>query len=150
LGGWIDRLTSRDLRTAVRQRLVQDTVVFVKGKLDYRREKPNIIAAELITLDQVREKLAAKVKIRLDAKDVTKEKVAAIKTICQHHRGQSPVYVAVKTGKGRVYAAADKKLSVNPDVEFCKKCGRPPLAYVIRAYCIDDIIKKLRKSFDGL
>jgi hypothetical protein len=29
--------------------------------------------------------------------------------------------VAVKTDKGRVYAAADKHLSVNPDVEFCKK-----------------------------
>jgi DNA polymerase-3 subunit alpha len=101
--------------------LVKEAIVFVKGKLDYRREKPNIIAAELITIDKVKEKLAAKVRIRLDAKDVTREKVAAIKIICQHHRGQSPVYVAVRTDKGRVYAAADKQLSVNPDVEFCKK-----------------------------
>jgi DNA polymerase-3 subunit alpha len=101
--------------------LVEDTVVFVKGKLDFRREKPNIIASELIALDQVREKLAAKVRIRLDAKDVTKEKVAMIKSICQHHKGKSPVYVAVRTDKGRVYATADKELSVNPDPEFCRK-----------------------------
>ncbi len=101
--------------------LVKEAIVFVKGKLDYRREKPNIIVAELIALEQVREKLAAKVKIRLNAKDITKEKMAAIKTICQHHRGQSPVFVAVRTDKGRVYAAADRHLSVNPDVEFCKK-----------------------------
>jgi DNA polymerase III alpha subunit len=101
--------------------LVQDTVVFVKGKVDHRREKPNIIAIELITLDEVREKLAAKVTIRLDAKDVTKEKVAEIRSICEHHKGKSPVYVAVRTERGKVYAAADRNLSVNPDVEFCKK-----------------------------
>jgi DNA polymerase III alpha subunit len=79
------------------------------------------MAVELITLDEVREKLAAKVRIKLNADDVTKEKVAAIKSICQHHRGQSPVYVAVRTGKGRVYATADRQLSVNPDIEFCRK-----------------------------
>jgi DNA polymerase-3 subunit alpha len=101
--------------------LVQDAVVFVKGKLDYRRERPNILASELIRLEDVREKLAAKVKIGLDARDVTKEKVAMIKSICLHHRGKSPVYVAVRTEKGKVYAAADKELSVNPDLDFCRK-----------------------------
>jgi DNA polymerase-3 subunit alpha len=102
-------------------KLAPDTVVFVKGKADYRRETPNIIADELITLDEVRDKLAAKVRLRLAAKDVTKEKVTMIKSICQHHRGKSPVYVAVQTEKGKVYTAADKALSVNPDPEFCRK-----------------------------
>ena len=101
--------------------LVEDTVIFVKGRVDTRREKPNIFAEELITLEQVREKLAARVKIRLNAKDVTKEKIAEIKTICRHHQGNSPVFVAVKTDKGRVYAKADKSLSVNPDVDFCRQ-----------------------------
>lgn len=98
-----------------------DTIVFVKGKLDYRRERPNVLASELITLDQVREKLAAKVQIELEAQKVTPEKVAMIKSICQHHKGKSPVYVAVRTDKGRVLTAADKELSVNPDLDFCRK-----------------------------
>jgi len=101
--------------------LAADSIVFVKGKLDYRREKPNILAVELISLEDVREKLAAKVRIRLDAKDVTKEKVAGIKSICQHHKGRSPLYVAIRTDKGRVYATADRELSVNPDLDFCRK-----------------------------
>ena len=101
--------------------LVQDAIVFVKGKLDYRRERPNVLASELIRLEDVREKLAAKVRIGLNAREVTKEKVAMIKSICRHHRGKSPVYVAVRTNKGKVYAAADKELSVNPDLEFCRK-----------------------------
>jgi len=121
LQGQVEVVMFPDVLNKFSSTLRQDTIVFVKGKLDYRREKPNILAVELITLDEIREKLAAKVRIRLDAKDVTKEKVAEIKSICQHHRGKSPVYVAVRTDKGRVYAAADKGLSVNPDLDFCRK-----------------------------
>jgi len=101
--------------------LIEDTIVFVKGKLDYRREKTNILAEELIALDQVTEKLAARVRIKLDAKDVTREKVAMIKSICQQHRGKSPVCVSITTDKGRVHATADKNLSVNPDIDFCRE-----------------------------
>ncbi|MHC4486776.1 MAG: DNA polymerase III subunit alpha, partial [Planctomycetota bacterium] len=121
LQGQVEVVMFPDVLNRFNDSLVQDTVVFVKGKVDYRRESPNILAIELVTLDQVREKLAAKVRIRLDAKDVTKEKVAMIKSICQHHRGKSPVYVAVNTNKGRVYTTADKELSVNPDLDFCRK-----------------------------
>jgi len=101
--------------------LVEDTVIFVKGRLDYRREKPNIIAVELIGLDDATEKLAARVRIRLNGRDVTKEKVAMIKSICRHHSGRSGVYVTIQTDKGRVSAAADRELSVNPDADFCRK-----------------------------
>jgi len=121
LQGQVEVVMFPDVLNKFNRVLVQDTVVFVKGKLDYRREKPNIVAVELITLEEVREKLAAKVTIRLDAGDVTKEKVAEIRSICEHHKGKSPVYVAVRTERGKVYAAVDKSLSVNPDVEFCRK-----------------------------
>ncbi len=101
--------------------VANDKIVFVRGRLDFRREKPNIIASELITLDEATDKLAGKVRINLDAASVTKEKVAEIKNICMHHRGKSSVYVAIRTDKGRVYASADRQLSVNPDAEFCRK-----------------------------
>lgn len=101
--------------------VAEDTVVFVKGKTDFRRERANIIASELIPLEQGREKLAKGVRIRLEAKDVTEEKVVQIKSICQHHRGDRPFTVVVKTDRGRVYATAGRALSVNPDVDFCRK-----------------------------
>lgn len=101
--------------------LVDDTVVFVRGKIDRKREKPNIFAEELIALDEVSEKLASKVSITLNAEDVTKPKVAEIKSICRYHKGKSRLYVSIRTDKGRVYAAADKTLSVNPDLDFCRK-----------------------------
>ncbi len=101
--------------------LANDKIVFVRGRLDFRREKPNIIASEVVSLDEATDKLAGRVRINLDAKEVTKEKVAEIKSICRHHRGKSPVYVAIRTDRGKVYAAADRQLSVNPDTEFCRK-----------------------------
>lgn len=101
--------------------VVEDRVVFVKGKVDRRREKPNVIVEELISLEEATEKLAARVHIRLDAADVSKEKIAEIKSICERHRGRSQLYVSLNTDKGRISTAADKSLRVNPDVDFCKK-----------------------------
>ncbi|UCG57872.1 MAG: DNA polymerase III subunit alpha, partial [Phycisphaerales bacterium] len=121
LQGQVEVVMFPDVLSKFGSVLVEDTVLFVKGKLDYRRERPNIIASELIGLDEVRERLAAKVRIRLDASKVTKEKVAMIRSICQHHKGKSPVYVAVNTDKGKVYATVNRELSVNPDLEFCRK-----------------------------
>jgi DNA polymerase-3 subunit alpha len=101
--------------------LETDNVVFVKGRLDYRRERPNVIAEEVIALKDVIEKLATKVRIRLNADNVTRETVVSIKSICSHHKGKSPVYVAVTTNKGKVHTAAGKEYRVNPDLEFCRK-----------------------------
>jgi DNA polymerase-3 subunit alpha len=121
LQGQVDVVMFPEVLNRYSDILVADTIVFVKGKADYRRERPNVLASELITLEQVREKLAAKVKIELEGRNVTTEQVAMIRSICQHHKGRSPVYVAVRTDKGRVRTAADRELSVNPDLDFCRK-----------------------------
>jgi DNA polymerase-3 subunit alpha len=121
LQGSVEVVMFPDVLNSYSNLLIADTVIFVKGKADYRRGKPNILAVELITLDEVNEKLAGKVRIRLDAKDVTGQKVATIKSICQTHRGKAPVYVAINTNRGKVYATADRSLSVNPDPDFCRK-----------------------------
>lgn len=99
----------------------EDAVVFVEGKLDFRREQPNILASELIPLEEIKGRVATKVKISLDACDVSEKKVAEIRTICRHHHGQSPLYIAIRTNKGSIRTAAAKSLSVDPDTEFCRK-----------------------------
>ena len=76
---------------------------------------------ELIALEDVREKLAARVRIKLNAEEVTKEKVSQIVSLCRNHKGKSPVYISIKTGKGKVHATAGKQLSINPNVDFCRK-----------------------------
>ena len=121
LQGTIEVVMFPDVLNQYGALLAEDTVVFVRGKADYRRERPNILASELIPLDRAREKLATGVRIKLDASEVTQEKVVKIRSICQHHRGDRPLAVVVQTGRGKVYATADKALFVNPDVEFCRQ-----------------------------
>jgi len=121
LQGQVDVVLFPNTLNQFAQILAADAIVFVKGRLDFRREKPNVIASELIALAEATDKLAGKVRINLDAGDITKEKVAEIKSICRQHRGKSSVYVAIRTDKGKVYAAADRGLTVNPDPEFCRK-----------------------------
>ncbi len=101
--------------------LKEDAVVFVRGNLDFRRERPNIVASELIQLDQIQQKAGTKVRIRLNAGDISEQTVAEIRNICQHHRGKSPLFVCVQTDKGRVHTSVDRVLSVDPDPEFCRK-----------------------------
>ncbi len=121
LQGQIEVVLFPDALSELAPLLIEDTVIFVKGKADYRRERPNIIASEMIPIDKAREKLAKGVRIRLDAKDVTKERVMQIRSICQMHKGSRPLSVVITTDKGKVYASADRSLSINPDVEFCRK-----------------------------
>jgi len=121
LQGQIEVVLFPDALSELAPLLIEDTVVFVKGKADYRRERPNIIASEMIPIDKAREKLAKGVRIRLDARNVTKEKVMQIRSICQSHKGSRSLSVVITTDKGKVYASADRSLSINPDVEFCRQ-----------------------------
>jgi len=121
LQGQVEVVIFPDVLNKYGSYIITDRVVFVKGKADYRRGRANIIASEVISLEDVNEKLAGKVRIKLDAEEVSKEKIATIKTICKRHRGQSPLYVAIDSDKGRIYAAADRKFSVKPDMGFCRE-----------------------------
>jgi len=99
-----------------------DQVLFVKGKLDFTREMPQIICDELIDLERAADKLAASVNILLEEAQATKEKIARLKSICSAHRGKSPVYITVKTNTGfKVKTMAGRNLNVNPSTDFCRQ-----------------------------
>jgi DNA polymerase-3 subunit alpha len=102
--------------------LAVDQVLFVKGRLDFTREMPQIICDELIDISQAGAKLAANINILLSEAEITKEKIVSIKSICSAHHGKSPVYVTVKTNKGiTVRTAVGKTLTVNPSADFCRQ-----------------------------
>ncbi|HSV98661.1 MAG TPA: DNA polymerase III subunit alpha [Sedimentisphaerales bacterium] len=121
LQGQIEVVLFPDTLAECASLLVEDSVVFVKGKTDCRRERANILASELIPLEKAREKLAKGVWIKLDAQGITADKVQQIRNVCQSHRGNRPLSMIILTNRGRIHATADRALCVNPDVEFCRK-----------------------------
>jgi hypothetical protein len=88
--------------------------------VDTSREKPNILADEIILHEEVREKIGARVAIKIDAEAVTQERVTEIRSVCEHYRGRSPILVAIATDNGKVYANANR-LCVNPTTEFFRE-----------------------------
>ncbi len=99
-----------------------DKVLFVKGKVDCQRETPNILCDELISMEDMAEKFAARVSIELLTVDISAETIEQIKNLCQTHRGKSPVHVNVQTTGGyRIVTVADKAMNVRADVDFCTK-----------------------------
>ena len=99
-----------------------DKVLFVRGKVDQSREMPQLICTELIEIDKAADKIGTNVRINLKEAEITEEKIALIRSLCQKHKGKSPVHVMVTTGSGlQISTVAARALNVNPDAQFCKK-----------------------------
>jgi len=99
-----------------------DKVIFVRGKVDCKRETPNLLCEELYAIEDVTDKLAARVWIRLAGLDITEEKIHKLAALCRSHRGKSPVQLSVQTTGGwRIAAVADKTFNVRADLDFCRK-----------------------------
>jgi len=102
--------------------LAVDRIVFVKGRVDCRRESPNIICEELISREDVSDKVPLGVWLSIETPDISEDMVARIRNICEKHRGKSPVHVHIKTKDNyRICAVADKKLRVRADTDCYRK-----------------------------
>jgi DNA polymerase-3 subunit alpha len=77
------------------EKLEVDRIVFVKGKVDCRREKPNVICDELIKLEESDDVLAGRLWIDMDSSAVTEESANRILEICSKHKGRSSVSISV-------------------------------------------------------
>lgn len=102
--------------------LVEDAVVFVRGKVDCKRETPNVLCDEVIALDDVSDKLATRVYVNLSASEVSEARVLRISEICSGHRGKSQVCIRCLLDSGhRVEVGAGKRFNVRADMDFYKK-----------------------------
>lgn len=102
--------------------IVEDEVVFVKGKVDCKRETPNVLCDEVIKLDDVCDKLATQVLIEMGEDEISADRVSRIGEICVEHKGKSSVHVScLLDGKWRVDTVAGNGFSVRADMDFYKK-----------------------------
>ena len=102
--------------------IAEDEVVFVQGKVDCKREMPNVLCDEVIKLEDVCDKLATRVWIELGDDEVSDERVSRIGEVCAGHRGKSSVCVScLLDGKWRVDTVAASGFNVRADMDFRKK-----------------------------
>jgi DNA polymerase-3 subunit alpha len=87
-----------------------EQIVFVKGKVDRRRETPGIIVNELIPISQAMARFTRGVKVEIDRIDGAIETLRELKGILSKHQGNCQTYLSVPaTGEKRALIALDKQ-----------------------------------------
>jgi DNA polymerase-3 subunit alpha len=95
--------------------LENDRAVLVTGRVESDEGRVRLTADEIVALDDLREKKAEAVQIRLDAADIDDELIARLRSAVQGHRGEVALYLeVVRAGDFRLVARAEPTLRVSP------------------------------------
>ena len=95
-------------------RLVEDTVVVIKGRFDKREdEAPRMVASE-ITFPDVSEDDSGPVRISLDVGRCVPPLVASLKEILGNHPGTADVHLHLVKGERTTVLRIDERLRVSP------------------------------------
>jgi len=88
--------------------------VFVKGKVDKKRETPSLLVNEVIPIQDAVSRLTTAIAVKLDPAKHNASVIADIPPVLGRHKGGLPVYFQVNTPTGKATLMVDKQLSVKP------------------------------------
>ncbi len=95
--------------------LENDRAVLVTGRLDVDEDRVRITATEVGPLEDLRERSADAVQLRLAAADLDDDVVSRLRQVVAAHRGDVPLYLeVVRPGSFRLVARAEPSLRVAP------------------------------------
>ena len=95
--------------------LENDRAVLITGRVASDEGRVRLNADEIVSLDNLRERKAEAVQVRLDAGDVDDDLVAKLRRAVEAHRGEVSMYLEiVRPGDFRVVARVEPTLSVSP------------------------------------
>jgi DNA polymerase-3 subunit alpha len=114
LAGSIDCMFFPATYQLVSTQLVEDAVVFVKGRLDKREDVPRLVAMELSVPDLSEASANAPVVISIPTVRVTPPLVARLGEVLTHHRGGTEVRVRLEGARRTTVLRLDRH-RVNPD-----------------------------------
>jgi DNA polymerase-3 subunit alpha len=78
-----------------------EKIVFLKGKVDKRRETPGLIVNELIPIKDAMAKFTRGIKVEIDRIDGAIETLKELKSILTKHRGNCQTFLSVPTGDAK-------------------------------------------------
>ncbi len=93
-------------------------MVFIKGRVSYRRKQPQVIAEEVTPINEVIEKYTKKVILKLNLSSLNKTTLESIKKIIEDNSGTVPLYIEFNEEKEKTVLLPDEKLYVKPKKEL--------------------------------
>jgi DNA polymerase-3 subunit alpha len=97
------------------QAIAAEQIVFVRGKVDKRRETPGVIVNELIPISESMSRLTRWVKVEIDRVEGAAEVLRQLKPVLNKHRGNCQTFLSVPAnGSKRALINLDAAWSVRP------------------------------------
>ncbi len=102
--------------------LALDSIVFLRGTVERRREEPSLRVSEVIPLDQVRDRLTTQVLINLSSRRHAPEIMEQLEALLRKYHGDKPVIIRITTEDdllAAVRCAPSRTVKVSQD--FCSE-----------------------------
>jgi DNA polymerase-3 subunit alpha len=80
--------------------LAKERVVFMRGRVDRKRETPCLIVNDVIPIESSIERLTTSIGVKLDRARHSPDVVAGLRSTIQKHLGKKEIYVQVQTADG--------------------------------------------------
>ncbi|HEY3245415.1 MAG TPA: DNA polymerase III subunit alpha [Phycisphaerae bacterium] len=97
LKGKVEAILFPDDLEKYRPLVTPDSVIFLRGRVDRRREEPSLRVTEVIPAAEAAERLAEYVILAIGGNGADPELLRSIKALCAVHPGRCPVYLEVST-----------------------------------------------------
>jgi DNA polymerase-3 subunit alpha len=107
--------TFADITTKFPNAVANESIVFVKGKVDKKRETPSLLINEVLPISEAIPRLTTNIALKFDATKHNDEMLKEVKSLLARHKGPLRVYAQLLTGDGnKVTLQLPKDLSVRP------------------------------------
>jgi DNA polymerase-3 subunit alpha len=104
LDGTIEAMCFAEAYAAIIQKyptaIQAERIVFVKGKVDKKRETPSIMVNEILPIEAAIDKLTTGLVLKLDSARHTLEQIEAVQAILKANRGNLKVWAQNRTSAG--------------------------------------------------
>jgi DNA polymerase-3 subunit alpha len=119
LHGQVEVLVFPKAYGSCQARLEADRATLVDGRVEVDEDRIRIVAEDLCPLDELLERSAEAVEVRLDAPDLDEELVSRLMGTVRAHRGEARLYFEIaRAGAYRLVALAGASCGVQPSRRF--------------------------------
>ena len=91
-----------------------EQIVFVRGKVDRKRETPSLLVNEVIPVADAVAKLTTAVAIKLDPNRHDAALLSDLPAVLARHKGGTPLYFQINTAAGKATLTIDKQHAIQP------------------------------------
>jgi DNA polymerase-3 subunit alpha len=102
LTGAIEAVVFSEVLERYRELIGPDRPLFLRGRVDRRRETPSLHVSEVIALADVGKRLSSGLLVRLPAADASRDMLGKLLALCRAHRGDRPVFLEITARDGLV------------------------------------------------